>query len=476
MKRTIRFFVVLLFVLLVVLLINVARLPSASLAPAAALPDVSLDYAAASQRFAHALRFRTLPSEPGAFDDFHAFLARSFPHVHAQLSRHTFGHSVLFHWQGQTDCAPRLLLAHQDVVPVDDAATWQHPPFAGVIDDDYVWGRGAMDDKGSLMAMLEAVESLLIAGERPECDVYLAFGHDEETGGRDGAAVMAAWLAEQGVRFSLVLDEGGMVLPGATLGLNKPVALLGVAEKGYMSVRLIARAQAGHSSRPPFRTAVGDLAAAITRLQQHPRDAQLHEPVKEMLVAVAPYQSFGKRLALANLWLFEPLIVRQLSAKPETNALLRTTLAPTMLRAGVKDNVLPARAEAVLNFRLAPGDSQAAVLAYLEKHLPDSISVSTEGLFLSDPSALSPTDSVAFQRLASLARRLPSQPVAVPFLLIAGTDARHYEHLSENVFRFLPIALQQEDLARFHGHNERLSHAQYAAMIRFYAALMQSAQ
>jgi carboxypeptidase PM20D1 len=217
---------------------------------------------------------------------------------------------------------------------------------------------------------------------------------------------------------------------------------------------------------------VGDLASAITALQDNPRPAGLSEPTRKMLQQVAPYQPFAKRMVFANLWLFEPLIVKQLAGKPETNALVRTTMSPTLLRAGVKDNVLPATAEATINFRLAPGESRESLLAYLEEQLPDSITVTPLDTFLSDPSPTSEIPSPAFERLAGLARSLPEQPVVAPFLLIAGTDARHYQPVSDQIFRFMPVALSQDDLPRFHGHNERLSRKQYPRMVRFYAGVM----
>ena len=473
MKRAFLLIVVSLLVLLAVLLFNTLKVkePNETVIP---LPvfESALNESEMTARLSRALRFATLPDQPQAFDGFHDFLRQSFPLSHEALSLKTFGHSLLYHWDSGEDCAPVLLLAHQDVVPVSSPDAWEHPPFAGVVDSQFVWGRGAMDDKGSLMAILEATEALLADGRAPACDVWLAFGHDEETGGSEGASRMADWMAEQDLRFGMVLDEGGMMLPGSSLGIEQPVALIGIAEKGYMTVTLEARAEPGHSSRPPAKTAVGDLANAIAALQDNPRPAGLSEPTRKMLQQVAPYQPFAKRMVFANLWLFEPLIVKQLAGKPETNALVRTTMSPTLLRAGVKDNVLPATAEATINFRLAPGESRESLLAYLEEQLPDSITVTPLDTFLSDPSPTSEIPSPAFERLAGLARSLPEQPVVAPFLLIAGTDARHYQPVSDQIFRFMPVALSQDDLPRFHGHNERLSREQYPRMVRFYAGVM----
>ncbi len=463
-------------VLLAVLLIRTLMVVPAE-RPQAILPALSesSDEQAMVARLSRAITFATVTGEEASFDAFQSFLKTSFPRVYDSLSLTTFDHSLLFHWNSGNDCKPTLLLAHQDVVPVVDAQSWDYPPFSGAIEEGYVWGRGSMDDKVSVMAILEAVEAMLTEGDKPACDVWLAFGHDEETGGVGGAAKMAAWLLSQGLQFELVLDEGGMILPGEALGISEPVALIGIAEKGYLSVELRAHGEAGHSSRPPPRTAIGELAEAINALQANPRPASLGEPTRKMLEQVAPWQPFGKRLVFANLWLFEPLVTQQLASKPETDALIRTTMAPTMLNAGVKDNVLPGLAQAVINFRLLPGESRDDILLWLKSTLPPGVKVRIHEGFFAEASAVSPADSPAFHRVAALAAALPGKPVPAPFLLIAGSDARHYQALSKNVLRFMPVSLQQEDIARFHGANERLAVDQYAQMVRFYTGVMQGA-
>lgn len=473
MKRVLVVILSALLVLSAVLLIRTLSLAPPEKMPASTLPV--LDEAvgsAALPRLSAALQYQTLPDHPEAFEAFHVFLRQAFPRVHQTLSLEREGHSLLFHWASGNSCSPLLLTAHQDVVPVAEPADWHYPPFSGVIEEGYIWGRGSMDDKGSLMAILESVEAMLARGEAPPCDVWLAFGHDEETGGIQGAAAMAATLMSRGLRFAMVLDEGGMVLPGETLGVQTPVALIGIAEKGYLSVRLEAQGEAGHSSRPPDNTAVGVLARALVALENSPRPAALSAPTRLMLEQVAPHQSFVRRLVFANLWLFEPAVIHQLAAKPDTHALLRTTMAPTMLDAGVKDNVLPATARAVINFRLAPGETHESLMAWLKETLPAQVTVSVVDGFFAESSAISSIESPAYARLVSLAEGLPDQPLAVPFLLIAGTDARHYQALSDSVYRFLPMSFSREDVARFHGANERLAVAQYQAMMRFYSGVL----
>ncbi|EKF75483.1 hypothetical protein A11A3_03964 [Alcanivorax hongdengensis A-11-3] len=475
MKRALILAALALLVLVAVLVVRTLRVTAPDY-PAVTPPALALDSDALARRLAAALRFPTTADNPAAFKAFHGFLADSFPRTWQTLSPRFFGNSVLLHWRSGHDCAPTLLLAHQDVVPVSEPDQWQQPAFAGVLDDDFVWGRGALDDKGSLMGILEASEALLAAGQTPPCDIYLALGADEEIGGNQGAARIAAALKKQGLHFAMVLDEGGMVLPGAMLGIRQSVAVVGIAEKGYVTMKLVAHGEAGHSSRPPAHTAVGDLAAAVADLQAYPRPAHLSGPTWQMLESIAPYQGFGKRLVLSNLWLFKSLVRRQLEGKPATNALVRTTSAPTVFKAGVKDNVIPAQASALVNFRLAPGDDVDTLLADLKRRLPATIDVSIYQDFRSNPSAVSAVPSPQWQRLAGLIRTTlkveDASPVVAPYLLVAGTDSRHYQGLSEQIFRFMPVRLGQQDLHRFHGRDERLARDQLATMVRFYAGVM----
>lgn len=465
-----------------VLVVRAAGLEAAPAAPededGAGAGELDL---AAVERLSRALRIPTVSGpgdriRPAALRRFRRHVEASFPRVHESLRRELVAdHSLLYAWpSGAGD--PLVLLAHQDVVPASAGDGWTHPPFTGAVDGGYVWGRGAMDDKGSLLAILEAAEGLLRDGVRPGRPVLLAFGHDEEIGG-SGAAAIAAVLADRGVSPALVVDEGLAVVEGMMPGLGEtPVALVGVTEKGYLSVELRATGEGGHSSAPPPETAVDVLARALVRLRDAPLPAAIDGPVEELFATVAPRMGFDRRLVLANLWLFEPLVVRQLAASPGTDALVRTTLAPTMLSGSVKDNVLPTRATAVVNFRIHPRDTPESVLAHVREAVDDPrVEVVPHGDFASAASPVSPTVGPAYELLRrAVARSVPGAVVA-PSLVLGATDARHFTGLTPHVYRFVPYTIRPGDLERVHGLDERLALEDYGRMVRFYRELITGA-
>lgn len=296
---------------------------------------IAVDAAAAAERLAGALRIVTVSTEdPAARDDetfssLHSFLAQSFPNVHATLRREIVGRgALLYAWPG-TDASlrPVVLCAHLDVVPVEPQtkAAWTHAPFAGEIADGYVWGRGVLDYKLGVAGMLEAIEILLAQGFQPRRTVLLAFGADEEVGGAEGAARIAARIESRYHQAEFVLDEGGIVSEGGVPGVAAPVALVGIAEKGFASVELVAQGEGGHSSMPPRHTAVGVIARAVARLESQPFRANLRAPAADLFNYVGPETAFPRRLVFANRWLFDPLIEWMLARAPSTDAILRTT-------------------------------------------------------------------------------------------------------------------------------------------------------
>ncbi|MBZ4420577.1 M20 family peptidase [Myxococcus sp. RHSTA-1-4] len=483
MKRLFLMMLLGICLLAAVLVTRAVGFSSRQVTPEAAAP-FSVDADAAAVRLAGALRLKTLaasegrPAEDAAFAALHDYLREHFPRVHAELRREPQGaHSVLYTWPG-TDASlrPVLLMGHLDVVPVEPGTegTWTRPPFSGDIADGYVWGRGALDDKGSVLAILEAVEALLAAGHRPKRTVLFAFGADEEVGGL-GAEAMAKLLRERGVTLESVLDEGGMMLTGTVPGVKAPVAVVGVAEKGMVSVELVAEGEGGHSSMPPRQTAVGVLSRAVSRLEEEPMPAELRGGSRALFDFVGPEMPFGMRLVFANLWLFEPLVVRQLAARPSTNAAVRTTTAATMFEGSVKDNVLPARARAVVNFRTLPGDTVQGVLEHVRRVVDDPrVKVGTLG-FISEASPVSRTDTEAWSVLQRSIRQVFPETLVAPYLMVGATDARHFAGLSDSVYRFMPLHLEREDLARLHGRDERVSIQGYAKAVRFYAQYLRNA-
>jgi carboxypeptidase PM20D1 len=466
-----------------VVVFNTWRQPSRQL-QVAAIAKPPVDAQAAAMRLGAAIRFRTIAdiadpdSSADAFRGLHAHIAASFPAFHAATTRETVGgYSLLYAWQGSDPAArPIALLAHQDVVPVAPGTEkdWQQPPFDGVVSDGFVWGRGAWDDKGNLYAILEAAEAMARSGFRPKRTIYFAFGHDEEVAGLRGAGAIAALLTSRGVRLEFVLDEGLVITEGILKGLDRPAALIGVAEKGYATLSLTAQATPGHSSMPPRDTAIGMLSAALVRLEGNRLPMRLPPVVGEMLDTLAPEMNLFNRVVLSNLWLFRPLLLREFEKSGPTEATVRTTTALTIFKAGDKDNVLPGIAEATVNFRLLPGDTQASVTDHIRRAANDARIAIAAAPGNTDPPPVTATMTPSYRALNRTIREIFPDVVVAPGLMIAATDSRQYAGIADNIFRFSPVRAGSEDLKRFHGSNERLSVTNYGDMIRFYRRLIEN--
>jgi len=481
-KRVLAVAGVAIVVLFAVLAINASRMPSRQ--PIAGPPDTTaIDGGAVAGRLGEAIRIRTIsrgdgaPADVAAIEAFHAFLARAYPKTHAALPHERVRNGIVYAWNAGAPGKPILLASHIDVVPVEEGteSTWTHPPFAGEIADGFVWGRGALDDKTGVIAIFDAVESLLAQGYTPARPVWLAFGADEEVGG-DDAKAMAAHFAAKGVRFELVLDEGLAILQDQLPGVTKPVAMFAVAEKGYTDLELSAKGAGGHSSMPPKDTATAVLATALVRLGENPMPAELSGPVRETLETLAPEMPFAQRLALSNLWLFAPVVKRAFEAKPATNASLRTSMAVTMLKGSPKDNVLPLRATAVVNVRLFPGDTGAEVLEHARRVIDDErVELRLLGGFASEASEVSPSSGPAWDLLARAARSSLGDVLVAPGLTLGGTDARHYSTVADAAYRFAPLVMRPEDNVRVHGTDERISVENCGLAVRFYRRVITEA-
>ncbi len=428
---------------------------------------------ATAERLAGALRCATVSgtgeraddSADGEFVRLAAHLEACFPRVHAELELERFGHSRLYRWPGvEPERVSAILLAHQDVVPAGNG--WTHPPFAGVVDDGFIWGRGAIDDKSRVLAILEAVEAALAAGVRPRHTVYLAFGHDEEVFGDAGAVLMARRLRDAGVRAELLLDEGGVITEGVADGVSTPVASIMVGEKGYATVRLSVRETGGHSSMPGRQTAVGRIARAVARVQDRPFPLRLTPVIADMLARLRTVMPPARRMLLGAAGVAGPVITRVMAARPQTEALVRTTTAPTVIRGGVKANVLPQHAEALVNFRILPGDSVDGVLAHCRRVIRDrGVMVELVGM-ASEPSRTE-RPGPAFDLVARLARQVVPGVAVTSGLVPGATDSRHYDGLAATRCNFAPIVLSEADLATIHGTDERISRVNYARLIEF---------
>jgi carboxypeptidase PM20D1 len=435
------------------------------------------------QHLAEAIRFATVSHEspadfaPAPFEALHAWLESTFPHAHGVLEREKIGAaSLLYTWPGSdASLAPVLLTSHLDVVPVPDPESWTHPPFAGVIADGFVWGRGTLDDKTGVVATMEAVDRLAREGFRPRRTVWIAFGHDEEVGGEQGAGAITGAIAQRGQRAWFSLDEGMAIMqPGEGSFAAVPLALIGVAEKGFLTLRLTARAAGGHSSVPPPSTAIGRLARAIVRLEEQPLPARTEGVVSEMLQAIAPHTGGLRGFVLAWPDLFGPLIRAQLEQDPGTNAMVRTTTAVTMIDGGVKANVLPREASARVNFRLLPGDESGEVIEYVRAVIDDP-EIEIEPETVNEASPVSDAKSEAFALVSQVVQEVAPDAVVAPALVLGGTDTAHYGKISDDGFRFLPVRFDQRDLERVHGRDERVSVDNVRLAVDFYEQLLRRA-
>lgn len=448
------------------------------------LDAIQFDASAAAIRLGEAIRFRTVSlqqetDDRAQFEQFHAWMQQRYPAFHAQARREVIGElSLLYTWEGSDPAQPpMLLLAHQDVVPApeDTRANWRADPFGGIIRDGAVWGRGAIDNKSSLVALLEAAELLATQGRRPVRTIIFAFGHDEELGGDGGAVLMAAALKERGVRAWFVLDEGLAALDRHPL-TGAPAAMIGISERGSGTLRVRAIGQPGHSSMPPPETAVSLVSEAVGRIHRMPIERRLEGgPALSMMRALAPELTLTNRMAVANEWLFAPLLQQRMAGNPAAQALLGTTVAPTMINGGVRANVLPGEATAMINFRLHPRDPASDILLRARQSVADMEGVTVEwDEPPRDASGISSTTSSSYALIAALSRGLMPDAAVAPGLVLAGTDSRHYADVAENVYRFQPIMLSAEDLEMPHGLNERLSVENLERMIRFYVGLMEA--
>lgn len=364
---------------------------------------------------------------------------------------------------------PVVFMSHYDVVPASDEG-WNHPAFSGVIADGKIWGRGTIDTKCTLVCAMEAVETLLTEGFVPARDLYLSFGHDEEVGGT-GAQAIVAHLEAQGIRPDFVLDEGGAVVEGVFPGVSRPLAMVGVAEKGVTDVMLSVRSPGGHSSTPPRFGAAWRLARAILRLEKHPFPGSFPDATRVMFRTLAPHAKGALGFILKNLWLTEPLLVRVFGAKGgEMNAMCRTTTVVTMLEGSPAANVLPAVAKAIVNIRIAIGSSVKDVMARLADIIDDPL-VETSVLLPGEPSPVSKMDDGRFATLGQVVHGSYPDAIVTPYVVMGGTDARHFARISDGVYRFSPFTLSRAERASMHAVNEALPLASLEKGVDFYTRL-----
>lgn len=422
----------------------------------------------AAKSLSDAIRFKTVTGNAAEFAALRQYLRGRYPLVHKSMQCEIHGGSLLYRWKSNNpDKNGIMLCAHMDVVPADEG--WQYPPFSGEITDTHVWGRGALDCKGPLVSILEAAENLLSAGFSPIRDIYLAFGHDEETGGKEGAAGIAGLLKDRGVRLDFVLDEGGCISVG--FPENQASALVGLSEKGVLNLKIAASGEGGHAASPPKHTALGTISEVICRLENYPMKCRLTPLVKKYLKQSLPGQGYFRRLLITGMPITTPLVLRWMSKKPETAALLRTTLAATMASASPVPNVLPKSAEAFFSVRLLHGDTEESVISHIAPMIADlPAAITVAGYF--PPAHISDDTSGLYTTLKNAVAERFGDILVLPSLVCGSCDAKHYDSLSDSVFRFLPFALTPRSCARMHGANERVEIDVLGAAVEFYMALI----
>ena len=472
-------------VLLLTVVITVNTLQFTSKQSDVTLIDgIAIDSTLAAQRLSTAVQLATVSHqnpEDAADKPFFELLdliSTNYPLVAQQLEKTVINEkSLLLKWSGGNEqLKPITFLAHLDVVPPEPNTLdqWQYPPFSGAIAEGFIWGRGTLDDKSAAFGVLEAIEHLIGSGFVPSRTIYLAFGHDEEIGGSDGAAKIAEHMEQQGISSLFTLDEGMVVLDQRLSPAKKPTAIIGIAEKGYMTITLTARTTGGHSSMPPPVSATGTLADAIVALEDNQLPSKLAGSAEKTFDFLGPEMGFVEKILFANRWLFDAPIVSILEQQTSTMAMIRTTTAVTMIDAGVKENVLPSQASATVNFRILPGSSSTEVLEHVNRVIgnPAVTAELSADSIINEPSSISATDTAVFATIGKTAQQLFPNSIFAPGLVLGGTDSIHYQNVADNNYRFAPYVLGPADLSRVHGINERIRVEDYARMIKFYAQLI----
>ncbi|MGC8738886.1 MAG: M20 family peptidase [Candidatus Hydrogenedens sp.] len=437
-------------------------------------------------RLAKALTFKTISYQEeqnnnwDEYKNFIHYLEETFPQVHSTLKKDIVNkYSLLFTWEGKKpSLPPALFLAHYDVVPVEEGTEnqWKYPPFGGIVAEEYIWGRGAIDMKCNVIALLESVNYWIQQGYQPERTLLFAFGHDEEVGGRNGAQKIAEFLKERGISPEFSLDEGMAINEGIIPGINGPVALIGIAEKGYLSLQLSVSTQGGHSSAPSAESSIGILASAICKIEQNRMPAKLVGPIRWMFEDLSPYMNFPMRMVCSNLWLFDRLMTHVFARIPSANSAIRTTFAPTLFHAGEKENVLPTNAYAVVNIRMLPGDTTEKVTDYTRKVVNDKrIEIKQFSPEKTDEaSPISDRNAEGYKTIVKTIHEVWGDIPVASALTLAGTDSVNYVGVVKNLYRFQPFKFTKEDIKLIHATNERLHIDNYMNGIEFFIRLLKN--
>lgn len=435
----------------------------------------------AIERLQQALRIKTISFEKAEdfdstpFETFNQFLEDEYPRIASLLGHQIFSkYSHLYEWKGSNNTLkPIVLMGHIDVVPIASPDKWTVDPFGAEIKDGKIWGRGTIDDKFSIIGILEAIEMLLAEGFQPERTVYLSFGHDEEIGGEKGAVLMAQYLKNQGVEAEYVLDEGYAITQKLIPGIEPDVALIGIAEKGSTTIEFTVDMEGGHSSQPAKETAIDVLATAMSKLKANPLEATLSVPMQGFMDQLGPEMGFVNKMAFANRSIFKGMIISTYeNASGAGNALVRTTTSPTIFNAGIKENVIPTFARSVVNFRIISGQTADDIMDHVKTVINDERVKSKFYGFNTNPSSVSPIDSKGYNVINKTIKEVFENTLTAPNLVIAATDSRHFGEVSRNIYRFVPYHINDANITTFHGIDEHILVEDFEDAIRFYRQLI----
>lgn len=487
MRKLILGFIGLLILLFLLLLLNTLTLKSKQLSGAGKgkLIELPVDLAAV-QHLSEAIKIQTISfddtvktTDNSHFDSLIGFLRQTYPNVFAVLKDTLIGgKNLILKWEGtKPDLLPAILYAHMDVVPVEQNTLneWKHDAFGGDVADGFIWGRGAVDDKGSLISIFEAINRLIIKGLKPTRTIYIASGADEEIGGNHGAKLIAQYFREANTHFAFYLDEGLSVVQGMVPNIKQDVALIGTAEKGYVTLELTVNLPGGHSSRPAKETAIDVLANALKKVHDNPFEKHTTEPIDEFLDYIGPEVAMPMKLVFANRWLFKPLILKEYEKTGEGNAMIRTTGVATVISGGIKENLIPTKVSAKINFRILPGETVEQVEEHVRKAIGDD-RVKIQAGERYQPSKVSSASSWGFKLLQATASKTFPDALVSPFLMIGSTDSKHFADLSDGIYRFFPTRMNKDAIAGFHGINEKIRIPYYMETIHFYEQLMDDMQ